>query len=599
MNEVICPSCKKAFKVDEAGFANILKQVRDDQFEEELTSRLAIVENDKNSAIKLAEATIKNSSQKDLAKKDKELTELKTKNDIELTKILVEKEMEIAEMYSKIQSVETEKKLEVSEAIKKVEEERNQLVNDLKIKESEKDSAVKLAEVNIKKSLQEELTKKDKQLAELKTKNDTELAEKLAKKEIEITEMRSKIQSVETEKKLEVSEAIKKVEKERNQLVNDLKIKESEKDSAVKLAEVNIKKSLQEELTKKDKQLAELKTKNDTELAEKLAKKEIEIAGIKSKADNLKIEQKLEAIEVINKIERERDDLFNKLIVKESEIELMEVSIAEKFNNKLVVKDDEIARLKDFKQKLSTKMVGETLEQHCEIEFNKLRATAFQNSFFEKDNDSTGGSKGDYIYREIDEMNNEIISIIFEMKNENDDTVIKKKNEDFFYKLDKDRNKKNCEYAVLVSLLESGNELYNTGIIDVSHKFNKMYVIRPQFFIPMITLLRNAAMNSMKYKSELNFMKSQNIDITNFEEKINIFKTGFARNYDIASRKFKTAIDEIDKTINHLQKTKDALLSSENNLRLANNKADDLTIRKLTYANPTMKEKFDGLKKQL
>jgi hypothetical protein len=248
-----------------------------------------------------------------------------------------------------------------------------------------------------------------------------------------------------------------------------------------------------------------------------------------------------------------------------------------------------------MKQKLSTKMLGETLEQHCEMEFNKLRPTAFQNAYFEKDNDASGGTKGDYIYRETDGQGNEIISIMFEMKNENDGTATKKKNEDFFAKLDKDRKDKNCEYAVLVSLLESENDFYNNGIVDVSYRYDKMYVIRPQFFIPIITLLRNAAMNSLKYKQELNLMRNQNIDITNFEEKINTFKEGFARNYELASRKFKTDIDEIDKTITHLQKTKDALLSSDNNLRLANQKAEDLTIKRLTHGNPTMKSKFDEL----
>jgi hypothetical protein len=240
-------------------------------------------------------------------------------------------------------------------------------------------------------------------------------------------------------------------------------------------------------------------------------------------------------------------------------------------------------------------MIGETLEQHCEAEFNKLRATAFQNAYFEKDNDSKSGSKGDFVYRETDEVDNEIISIMFEMKNEGDETATKKKNEDFFRELDKDRTEKKCEYAVLVSLLEAESEFYNTGIVDVSHKFTKMYVVRPQFFIPIITLLRNAAMNSMKYKAELNLIRNQNIDITNFEDNINKFKEGFARNYELASRKFKTAIDEIDKTIDHLQKTKEALLSSENNLRLANNKADDLTIKKLTSGNPTMTAKFEEM----
>jgi hypothetical protein len=241
-------------------------------------------------------------------------------------------------------------------------------------------------------------------------------------------------------------------------------------------------------------------------------------------------------------------------------------------------------------------MIGETLEQHCEIEFNKLRATAFPNAYFEKDNDSKSGSKGDFIFREADGAGNEIISIMFEMKNEGDETATKKRNEDFLKELDKDRSEKNCEYAVLVTLLESDNELYNSGIVDVSYKYPKMYVVRPQFFIPIITLLRNAALNSLKYKAELALMRNQNIDITNFEDKINAFKDGFAKNYELASRKFQTAIEEIDKTIIHLQKTKEALLSSENNLRLANNKAEDLTIKKLTHGNPTMKAKFDELK---
>lgn len=420
MNEIICPNCKKAFKVDEAGYADILKQVRDHQFEEEIASRLALAE-------------------------------------------------------------------------------------------KEKDNAIKLAEANIKNALQEKLAEKDRQLTELKAKSDTELTQKLAQKELEIVEMKSQIQNAETEKKLALKEAVQEIEKEREQLKNDLKTKELEKQ--------NIENSLKQQYT---------------------------------------------------------NELQNKDAI-------------------IKYKDDEIARVKDMKQKLSTKMLGETLEQHCEMEFNKLRPTAFQNAYFEKDNDASGGTKGDYIYRETDGQGNEIISIMFEMKNENDGTATKKKNEDFFAKLDKDRKDKNCEYAVLVSLLESENDFYNNGIVDVSYRYDKMYVIRPQFFIPIITLLRNAAMNSLKYKQELNLMRNQNIDITNFEEKINTFKEGFARNYELASRKFKTAIDEIDKTITHLQKTKDALLSSDNNLRLANQKAEDLTIKRLTHGNPTMKSKFDEL----
>jgi len=355
---------------------------------------------------------------------------------------------------------------------------------------------------------------------------------------------------------------------------------EKEKKSAVELAEAKLKISVQEQLALKDNEIAKLTSKNE----------------------NAEIEKKLSVTEAVKNIEKERDSLANKLELKESEKKLLETSLSEKFSSDLKAKDDiirfkdeEIALRKDMKQKLSSKMIGETLEQHCEIEFNKLRATAFQNSYFEKDNDSSSGSKGDYIYKEIDETGNEIISIMFEMKNEADETVSKKRNEDFFKELNKDRTEKKCEYAVLVSLLEADNELYNSGIFDVSHKYPKMYVIRPQFFIPIITLLRNAAMTSLKYKSELALVRSQNIDITNFEEKMNQFKDGFARNYDLASRKFKDAIDGIDKTIKELQKTKEALLSSENNLRLANEKTGDLTIKKLTHGNPTMKDKFDAL----
>jgi len=365
----------------------------------------------------------------------------------------------------------------------------------------------------------------------------------------------------------------------------DLKERErkftEDKENAVKLAEANITNTLQKDITKKETELAEMRSKNS----------------------NAELEKKLAVTEATNKIEKERDKLAGDLKSKDTEKQLQEASLKEKFVNDLKVKDDiikikeeEIAFYKDLKARLSTKMVGETLEQHCEIEFNKLRATGFQNAYFEKDNDSTKtGSKGDYIYRETDEIGTEIISVMFEMKNEGDETATKKKNEDFFHELDKDRIDKKCEYAVLVSLLEAENELYNTGIVDVSHKYPKMYVVRPQFFIPIITLLRNAAMNSLKYKAELALVKNQNIDITHFEENMSKFKDGFNKNFELASKRFKTAIDEIDKTIVHLQKTKDALLSSENNLRLANNKTEDLTIKRLTRGNPTMKAKFAEL----
>lgn len=427
MNEIICPNCQKAFKVDEAGFAEILKQVRNHQFEEELQERVRIAEREKNSEIELTKEKFKSYLQEQLSKKDAEISQIKSVSELKMTGKISEKEMEILELKATIEKAETEKRLAISEAVQKIENEKNSIEN------------------------------------------------------------------------------------EKNELSNKLKNKDLEKE----LSEKSLKEQYDEKLKSKD------------------------------------------------------------VIIR--------------------YKDEEIDRVKEMKARLSTKMLGETLEQHCEIEFNKLRSTAFQNVYFEKDNDSRSGSKGDFIYREFDDSGNEIISIMFEMKNEADQTATKKRNEDFFRELDKDRTEKKCEYAVMVSLLEAENEFYNTGIVDVSHRFPKMYIVRPQFFIPIITLLRNAAMSSLQYKKELALVKSQNIDITNFEEKIDIFKQGFAKNYELASRQFKTAVDEIDKTITHLQKTKDALLSSVNNLRLANNKAEDLTIKKLTYGNPTMKAKFDEL----
>ena len=383
-----------------------------------------------------------------------------------------------------------------------------------------------------------------------------------------------------------------------------LKTADTEKESALKLAEAKLTNIFQQELSNKANELLQLKSQNAAQLTQELAKKETEITAMETRIQQADLQQQLAVSSAVNRIEKERNQLVNDLKNKEIASALSEKSLQEQFKNTLAFRDDtlklkeeEIARLKEYKQKLSTKMIGESLELHCETEFNKLRATGFQNAYFEKDNDTKGGTKGDYIYKEADAAGNEVLSIMFEMKNENDETATKKRNEDFFAKLDKDRKEKGCEYAVLVSLLESENEFYNTGIVDVSYKYPKMYVVRPQFFIPIITLLRNAALNSMQYKAELNLMKSQNVDITNFEDKIAIFKIGFAKNYDLASRQFKTAIEEIDKTMSHLQKTKEALLSSVNNLRLANSKAEDLTIKKLSHGNATMKEKFDTLKK--
>ena len=386
-----------------------------------------------------------------------------------------------------------------------------------------------------------------------------------------------------------------------------LEIAEREKAAAVELAETKVSQVLLEAASKKDAEIERLKeelrtsaelvqAKVTAELKDEAVKKDAEIERLKAELKTADISKQLELKEALGVVEKERDDLKRDLDAKDAEQKILESSLREKFEIQIKDRDDAIERLKDMKAKLSTKMVGETLEQHCEIEFNKLRATAFPRAYFEKDNDAKSGSKGDYIFRDSDEAGTEFISIMFEMKNESDATATKKKNEDFFKELDKDRNEKGCEYAVLVSLLELESDLYNSGIVDVSHRYPKMYVIRPQFFIPMITILRDAARNSLSYKAELARVREQNLDITNFEDDLETFKTGFARNYELASKKFKTAIDEIDKTIDHLQKTKEALLGSENNLRLANNKADDLSIKKLTRGNPTMAAKFAELK---
>jgi len=340
--------------------------------------------------------------------------------------------------------------------------------------------------------------------------------------------------------------------------------------------------------------LAEAKLANASQQA--AAAKDAEIQALRAKIDAGGMAQQLAITQALSSVEKERDALKNGLERAQLEKALAEKSLKDKYETQLKDRDDAIERLRDMKARLSTKMVGETLEQHCETEFNRIRATAFPRAYFEKDNDARTGSKGDFIFRDADEAGTEIVSIMFEMKNESDLTASKSKNEDFLKELDKDRNEKGCEYAVMVSLLEPDNEFYNTGIVDMFHRYPKMYIVRPQFFIPIITLLRNAAMNSLKYKTELAFVKAQSVDITNFENELETFKSAFARNYDLASQKFQKAIDEIDKSIDHLQKTKEALIGTDRNLRLANDKAQDVTIKKLTRGNPTMAAKFSDLK---
>ncbi len=432
MHDIICPHCGKAFKIDEAGYADILKQVRDSDFEKQLHERLELAERDKRNAVELAQAKVAGELQKSAAAKDAEIQELKARLD----------------------AGEVQRKLAVTEALGALEK---------------------------------------------------QLQTTAAAKDAEIQQLRARLDASEMAQRLALTQAVGAVEKERDQLRSGLERAELEK-----------------------------------QLAEK--------------------------------------------------------SLKDKYETQIKDRDDAIERLRDMKARLSTKMVGETLELHCETEFNRIRATAFPRAYFEKDNDARTGSKGDYIFRDTDETGTEIVSIMFEMKNESDRTATKNRNEDFLKELDKDRVEKGCEYAVLVSLLEPDSELYNTGIVDVFHRYPKMYVVRPQFFIPIITLLRNAAMNSLKYKAELALVKAQNIDITNFETQLETFKTAFGKNYELASRRFQTAIDEIDKSIDHLQKTKEALLGTDRNLRLANDKAQDVTIKKLTKGNPTMADKFAELK---
>lgn len=364
------------------------------------------------------------------------------------------------------------------------------------------------------------------------------------------------------------------------ELLERLKSLEKDKEGATKLAEANAKNLSQGDIARRDTEIAELRAQLQAMMTEK----------------------QLAVTEAVARIEKERDQLANDLKSKDTEKQLVETTLREKYMAELKTKDDiiklkdeEIEFRKDLKARLSTKMVGETLEQHCEVEFEKLRASAFQNAQFGKDNDSSSGSKGDYIYRETDEHGTEIISIMFEMKNQDDETATKKKNDDFLKELDKDRIQKKCEYAVLVSLLEADSELYNSGIVDKSHQFEKMYVVRPQFFIPIITLLRNAAMNSLKYKSELALVRTQNIDVTNFEDQLNDFRDSFGRSYRLASERFQDAVASIDKSIAQLQKTKENLLKSEDHYRIANNKADDLSVKKLTRGNPTMQAKFEEI----
>lgn len=460
MREIKCPNCGKAFTVDEAGYADIIKQVRDSEFEQQLHERLELAEAEKQNALELARATAA-----------------------------------------------------------------------------------------------------------------TQLQQEAAAKDAEIHKLQSQIDAGATAQKLAVAEARSEIEKQRDALASELQQAQADKIAAAELAQAT--------LVAEQQRVA--------------AAKDAEIQALRSQLESIALTQKLEISEAVGAIEKQRDELQSGLDRASLEKELAEKSLIEKYEVQIKDREDQIERLRDMKARLSTKMIGETLELHCEHTFNRYRAMAFPNAYFEKDNDARTGSKGDYIFRDYDDRGIEIVSIMFEMKNEADATATKKRNEDFFKELDKDRTEKGCEYAVLVSLLEPDNEYYNDGIVDVSHRYPKMYVVRPQFFMPLITLLRNGALNALKYKAELELVKAQNIDITNFEEHLDKFKDSFGRNYELASRQFQEAIDRIDKSILEMQRVKENLLKSENNLRLANDKAQGVTIKKLTRGNPTMQAKFDEI----
>lgn len=535
MNEIKCPHCGKVFQVDERGFADILRQVRTAEFDKEIAQRESMLQEQNAQAVKLAVAKAQQDAQAQAAQRDARIAELETRLAAE------KREREQAEKSSQLEHAN-----ELEAALAKKQVEIAQLQADVKKLSADHDAENRIA----------------------KAEHERLLSDATAQRDAEIAALRQQISSQESAFKQQLESQVQHYSQ---------KMAADKAESARAAAEESAK--LQQTIAAQKQQL-------------------------ESQTQQFRAEKELAVSEARAAAERQRDELAAQVKLQEAQSAQEKAALREKMTNELAAKDElikykdeEIARVKEMKARLSTKMVGESLERHCETEFNKIRATAFPHAYFEKDNDVVEGTKGDFVFRETDPVTGEeVVSIMFEMKNENDETRTKHKNEDFFAKLDSDRKKKGCEYAVLCTMLEPDNDLYNEGIVDVSYRYEKMYVIRPQFFIPIISILRNAALSALQYKTELAEVRNQNIDITNFENSMEDFKTKFARNYDLASRKFQTAIDEIDKTIDHLQKTKEALLGSERNLRLANDKAQDLTIKKLTRKNPTMKAKFAALK---
>lgn len=535
MNEIKCPHCGKVFQVDERGFADILRQVRTAEFDKEIAQREGMLQEQNAQAVKLAVAKAQQDAQAETAQRDARIAELETRLAAE------KREREQAEKSSQIEHAN-----ELEAALAKKQAEIVQLQADVKKLSADHDAQNRIA----------------------KAEHERLLSDATAQRDAEIAALRQQLSSQESAFKQQLESQVQQY---------------SQKIAADKAESARV---AAEESAKLQQTIVAQKQRLESQTQQFRAEKELAVSEARAVA------------------ERQRDELAAQVKLQEARAAQEQAALREKMTNELAAKDElikykdeEIARVKEMKARLSTKMVGESLERHCETEFNKIRATAFPHADFEKDNDVVDGTKGDFVFRETDPATGEeVVSIMFEMKNENDETRTKHKNEDFFAKLDSDRKKKGCEYAVLCTMLEPENELYNEGIVDVGYRYEKMYVIRPQFFIPIISILRNAALSALQYKTELAEVRNQNIDITNFENSMEDFKTKFARNYDLASRKFQTAIDEIDKTIDHLQKTKEALLGSERNLRLANDKAQDLTIKKLTRKNPTMKAKFAALK---
>ena len=535
MNEIKCPHCGKVFQVDERGFADILRQVRTAEFDKEIAQREGMLQEQNAQAVKLAVAKAQQDAQAETAQRDARIAELETRLAAE------KREREQAEKSSQIEHAN-----ELEAALAKKQAEIVQLQADVKKLSADHDAQNRIA----------------------KAEHERLLSDATAQRDAEIAALRQQLSSQESAFKQQLESQVQQY---------------SQKIAADKAESARV---AAEESAKLQQTIVAQKQRLESQTQQFRAEKELAVSEARAVA------------------ERQRDELAAQVKLQEARAAQEQAALREKMTNELAAKDElikykdeEIARVKEMKARLSTKMVGESLERHCETEFNKIRATAFPHAYFEKDNDVVDGTKGDFVFRETDPATGEeVVSIMFEMKNENDETRTKHKNEDFFAKLDSDRKKKGCEYAVLCTMLEPENELYNEGIVDVGYRYEKMYVIRPQFFIPIISILRNAALSALQYKTELAEVRNQNIDITNFENSMEDFKTKFARNYDLASRKFQTAIDEIDKTIDHLQKTKEALLGSERNLRLANEKAQDLTIKKLTRKNPTMKAKFAALK---